>query len=55
MPQMRLACVADLQSLCANETTIASADRCLNYYRLKLSAPCKTAWVKVTLAREGRL
>jgi hypothetical protein len=55
MPQMHLACAADRQSLCADKTTDRSADRCLNYHRLKLSTPCKQAWVKVSLAREGAL
>jgi hypothetical protein len=55
VPQMRLACAADRRSLCANETTTPSADRCLRYYRLKVSRPCRTALDRVTMAAQGRL
>jgi hypothetical protein len=55
VPQMRLACATDQQKLCADKKSNLSADRCLEYYRLKLSSPCKQAWEKVTLAAEGRL
>jgi hypothetical protein len=55
VPQMRMACATDRQSLCADKTTNLSADRCLEYYRLKLSSPCKQAWDKLTMAAEGRL
>lgn len=55
VPQMRLACAADQQSLCADKTSNLAADRCLQYHRLKLSSPCKQAWDNVTRAAEGRL
>jgi len=55
VPQMREACAADRQSLCADKTSNLSADRCLEYYRLKVSKPCRQAWDKVTMAAEGRL
>ena len=55
VPQMRLACSADRQSLCADETTTASADRCVAYHRLKVSAPCKHALINLELARRGAL
>jgi hypothetical protein len=54
VPQMRLACAADRQSLCADKTTDLAADRCLEYHRLKLSRPCHQAWDKLTVAAEGR-
>jgi hypothetical protein len=55
VPQMRLACAVDRQSLCADKTSNLSADRCLEYYRLKVSRPCRQAWDKLTQAAEGRL
>ncbi len=55
VPQMRLACAADRQTLCLDKTSNLSADRCLEYNRLKVSRPCRDAWDKVTLAAEGRL
>lgn len=55
VPQMRMACAVDQQKLCADKKSNLSADRCLEYYRLKLSSPCKQAWDKVTMAAEGRL
>jgi hypothetical protein len=55
VPQMRMACAADQQKLCANKTSNLATDRCLEYYRLKLSTPCKQAWDKLTQAAEGRL
>jgi hypothetical protein len=55
VPQMREACAVDRQKLCADKTSNLSADRCLEYYRLKVSRPCKQAWDKVTMAAEGRL
>jgi hypothetical protein len=55
VPQMRMACAADRQSLCADKTSNLAADRCLEYYRLKISRPCRDAWDKLTQAAEGRL
>jgi hypothetical protein len=55
VPQMRLACAADRQSLCADKTSNLAADRCLEYHRAKISRPCHDAWDKVTMAAEGRL
>src|SRR5471030_2664261 len=55
VPQMRQACAADRQSLCADKTSNLAADRCLEYHRLKLSKPCHQAWDKLTMAAEGRL
>ena len=55
VPQMRMACAADQQKLCANKTSNLATDRCLEYYRLKLSSPCKQAWDRLTQAAEGRL
>jgi hypothetical protein len=55
VPQMRMACAADRQSLCADKATNLAADRCLEYHRLRLSKPCHQAWDKLTLAAEGRL
>ncbi|HEX3364844.1 hypothetical protein [Phenylobacterium sp.] len=55
VPQMRLACAVDRQSLCAGKTSNLSADRCLEYYRLKVSKPCRQAWDQLTKAAEGRL
>ena len=55
VPQMREACAVDRQKLCADKTSNLSADRCLEYYRLKVSRPCKQAWDKLTMAAEGRL
>ncbi|HLZ77653.1 hypothetical protein [Phenylobacterium sp.] len=55
VPQMRLACAADQQKLCADKKTNLAADRCLEYYRLKVSRPCRDAWDKLALAAEGRL
>jgi hypothetical protein len=55
VPQMREACAIDRQKLCADKTTNLSADRCLEYYRLKVSRPCRQAWDKLTMAAEGRL
>jgi hypothetical protein len=55
VPQMRQACAADRQALCADKTTNLTADRCLEYHRLKLSKPCHQAWDKLTMAAEGRL
>jgi len=55
VPQMRQACAVDRQSLCADKTTNLSSDRCLEYYRLKVSTPCREAWDKVQMAAEGRL
>jgi hypothetical protein len=55
VPQMREACAVDRQSLCADKTSNLSADRCLEYYRLKVSQPCRQAWDKVQMAAEGRL
>ncbi|HEY3947575.1 hypothetical protein [Phenylobacterium sp.] len=55
VPQMRLACATDQQSLCADKTNHLAVDRCLEYHRLKLSSPCKAAWDQVTKAAEGRL
>jgi hypothetical protein len=54
-PQMRLACAADRQSLCADKTSNLAADRCLEYHRLKVSKACRQAWDRLTLAAEGRL
>jgi hypothetical protein len=55
VPQMRMACAADRQSLCADKTSNLSADRCLEYHRLKVSRSCRDAWDKLTMAAEGRL
>ncbi|MBS0361702.1 MAG: hypothetical protein JSR98_10000 [Proteobacteria bacterium] len=55
VPQMRLACAADQQSLCGDKAGNLAVDRCLEYHRQKLSRPCKSAWDKVTMAAEGRL
>ena len=55
VPQMRLACAVDQQKLCADKKSNLAADRCLEYYRLKVSRPCRQAWDKLTLAAEGRL
>lgn len=55
VPQMRMACATDQQKLCANKTSNLATDRCLEYYRLKLSTPCKQAWDRLTQAAEGRL
>ena len=49
------ACAVDRQSLCADKTTDLSADRCLEYHRLKVSSPCRQAWDRVQMAAEGRL
>lgn len=55
VPQMRLACAADRQSLCADKTSDPSADRCLQYYRLRVSSSCKQALIQVDLALRGAL
>jgi hypothetical protein len=55
VPQMRQACAVDRQSLCADKTSAVASDRCLEYYRLKVSTPCREAWDKVQMAAEGRL
>jgi hypothetical protein len=55
VPQMRLACAADRQTLCAKETSNLATDRCLEYYRVKVSQPCREAWDRVQMAAEGRL
>jgi hypothetical protein len=55
VPEMRQACAVDRQSLCANEASNLSTDRCLEYNRLKVSQPCRQAWDKVQMAAEGRL
>jgi hypothetical protein len=55
VPQMRMACATDQAKLCAGKTSNLATDRCLEYYRLKLSTPCKQAWDKLTQAAEGRL
>ncbi|MGZ6018685.1 MAG: hypothetical protein ACXWKO_08425 [Phenylobacterium sp.] len=55
VPQMRAACAVDQQKLCADKKSNLATDRCLEYYRLKVSRPCRDAWDKLTLAAEGRL
>jgi hypothetical protein len=55
VPQMRLACAADQQKLCADKKSNLATDRCLEYYRLKVSRPCRDAWDKLAMAAEGRL
>ena len=54
VPKMREACATDRQSLCADKSTNLAVDRCLEYYRLKVSAPCRQAWDRVQMAAEGR-
>jgi len=55
VPQMREACAVDQQKLCAGKKSNLATDRCLEYFRLKLSTPCKQAWDQVSMAAEGRL
>jgi hypothetical protein len=50
----KLACAPDRASLCQGK----SGDRaleCIDYYRLKLSSPCKSALTQLQLAQAGAL
>jgi hypothetical protein len=50
----KLACAPDRASLCQGK----SGDRaleCIEYYRLKLSSPCKSALTQLQLAQAGAL
>jgi len=55
VPQMRLACAADRQTLCSDKKSAGAADRCIRYHRLKVSERCRQAQDHVEMAREGRL
>jgi hypothetical protein len=50
----KLACEPDRATLCSDKMG-APADRCLIYYRLKLSSPCKQAMTQLELAQRGAL
>jgi hypothetical protein len=54
MREMRLACDADAKTLCAHKQHKA-LNRCIIYHSQTISAPCKQALVKATLASTGRL
>jgi hypothetical protein len=53
--EMRLACAADVASLCADKTSDIAASRCIAYHRLKVSKPCRHAMQQMQLARAGTL
>ena len=49
------ACRADRDTLCGDKKSAQAGTRCLVYYRLKLSSPCKQAMTKLDLAQKGAL
>jgi hypothetical protein len=53
-PEMRLACAADRDALCADKKSQIAADRCLQYHRLSVSKPCRASLDRLQMAYEGR-